>query len=46
MKRVISDPWSAQAAEAWLKLAGSQSKYRDSSFLDLKSVLLEVRIDV
>ncbi|XP_071787593.1 uncharacterized protein [Asterias amurensis] len=25
MKRVISDPWSAQAAEAWLKLAGSQS---------------------
>ena len=33
MKRVISDPWSAQAAEAWLKLAGSQSKYRDFSFL-------------
>lgn len=26
MKKVISDPWSAQAAEAWLKLAGSQNK--------------------
>ncbi|XP_038056686.1 uncharacterized protein LOC119728496 [Patiria miniata] len=26
MKKVISDPWSAQAAEAWMKLAGSTNR--------------------